>query len=135
MDQLAPVIYQLQDRTARLAMAVGTVRYLSETTTVEDGETVNTAIQVLDHLARELSDALGELRGIGARLEAIAEEPFDVPLESGCIAAYPSPDYTGVEIDLGEICISAPSTGPALDELLESITAARQALAGRTPTA
>lgn len=128
MDQLTPVIPQLHDRAARLTMAIGAVDYVARMTTIDDIRTVDTAVQALDHVSRELNDTLNQLRALGDKLEQISDEGMEFELNPRCLTAYPTPDYTRLEIDFGEVRVVAPSTGLALDALVDTVTEARKCL-------
>jgi hypothetical protein len=127
MDQLTPVIDELTERTARLAMAAGAMRYLQDSTRSEEAGTVYTALDVLGILGRELDDSVTALRRSCEQLSRAVDDGVDVHLEQGCAAAYPLPGYRRMQIDLGEVRMTSgdPTT---LDELMDCITQARAAL-------
>lgn len=127
MDQLTPVIDQLTERTARLAMAAGAVRYLQASTSTEEEGSVYTALDVLGMLGRELDESVTVLRRSCEQLIKAVDDGVDVHLEQGCATAYPLPGYRRMRIDLGEVRMTSgdPTT---LDELVDCITRARAAL-------
>ncbi|MBB4930291.1 hypothetical protein F4561_001111 [Lipingzhangella halophila] len=120
MHNLDPAISRLQEHAARLAMAVGTVRYLGDATTIENEATVSTAIHVLSKLDRELNDTLTALVDLGSGLEALTEEPLEIRIDPDDAYVSPSPDRTSLEVDLGEVRITVPA-GRAVDELVKSL--------------
>ena len=123
MDDLNPIIYQLEERAAVLVSAAGTTRYLATATTAEHPETVYTATLALRRLSDELDATIHILANLTTELDQATEAPIQIPLNPGEFAASPAPGRAGVTVDLGEVQFT--TTPDVLDQLIHELTQAR----------
>lgn len=133
MHHLDPAIRTMRDTSARLAVALGAVGYLSSAINSDDEATVGNALDVLEAVERDLKSALSALISLGAQLNELTDDLVDIALDAGGLHVYPSPDEEGLDIILGEVRVIAPA-GPVLDQLVDQLTELRRTVTeAKTP--